>query len=306
MNIMRSPIIALNGGLGNQLFQWFFAHTLESNRKFRIDCLFESVDTELGQREFRLEEVATRCTHINRDRKGKLKLSQFNRHWHLANHLWLIPGFRILLSKLGYFRENPNSEVAQSSSMPDPMRYAYGFFQNAEIVDQAHSALEIELMPIINSKLRDLKDNFDLETPYTAIHVRRYITTGFRLTPIHFCNLSNDYFIDWAKRNVGQRIILLTESADQVGEIIKSVKPVLVLDASNSSPWDVLAIMAGAQQCLGSNSSLSWWGAKLCSIFGGQAWLPSNWSYWANVKTSAFHFKGVNLVNSVWDISGFD
>ncbi len=303
---MKSPIIALNGGLGNQLFQWFFAHTLESNRKFRIDGLFESVDTELGQREFRLEELAERCSHVSRDVKGLSKLSKFERFWHLANHLWLVPVFRPLMTKIGYFRENPNSEVAQSLSIPIPMRYAFGFFQNAKIIEQAHSALEIELIPIIKAKLRELKDKFDLKAPYTVIHIRRYITTGLKLTPIHFCNLSSDYFIDWAKQNARQRIILLTESADQVSEIIKSVKPVLVLDASNSSPWDVLAIMAGAQQCLGSNSSLSWWGAKLCSIFGGQAWLPSNWSYWPNVQTSAFHFEGVNLVNSVWDISGFD
>lgn len=303
---MRSPIIALNGGLGNQLFQWFFAHTLDSGKKFRIDCLFESIDSELGQREYRLEELAHRCSHINRDRKGVSKLSKFERLWHLANRLWLVPRFRFLLSKAGYFRECPNSEVAQSLSMPDPMRYAFGFFQNAEIIEQAHSAIEIELIPIIKSNLKELKDKFDLQVPYTVIHIRRYITKGFKLTPIHFCNLSSDYFIDWATQNAGKRIILLTESADQVGEIINSLKPALVLDASNSSPWDVLAIMAGAEKCLGSNSSLSWWGAKLCSIFGGQAWLPSNWSYWDNVESSVFHFKGSNLVDSVWDLSEFD
>ena len=55
LDVMTSPIVALNGGLGNQLFQWYFAHTLESEKKFRIDCLFEASDTELGQREFRLE-----------------------------------------------------------------------------------------------------------------------------------------------------------------------------------------------------------------------------------------------------------
>lgn len=303
---MGAPIIALNGGLGNQLFQWFFAHTLESGQNFRIDCLFESVDIELGQLEYRLEEMAHKCAHIDRDRKEISKLSKFERLWHLANRLWLVPRFRFLLSKAGYFRENPNLEVAQSLIMPIPIRYAYGFFQNAEIVEKTHSAIEIELIPIIKSNFEQLRDKFDLEVPYTVIHIRRYPTTGYKLTPIQFCNLSSGYFIDWATKNAGKRIILLTESADKVSEVIKSIKPALVLDASNSSPWDVLAIMAGAEKCLGSNSSLSWWGAKLCSIFGGQAWLPSNWSYWDNVQSSAFHFKGSNLVNSVWDLSGFD
>ena len=154
---MKSPIIALNGGLGNQLFQWFFAHTLESNRKFRIDGLFESVDTELGQREFRLEELAERCSHVSRDAKGLSRLSRLERFWHLANRLWLVPVFRPLMTKIGYFRENPNSEVAQSFSMPSPMHYAYGFFQSAKIVEQAHRAIEVELLPIVKSNLMEVK-----------------------------------------------------------------------------------------------------------------------------------------------------
>ncbi len=303
---MGLPIIALNGGLGNQLFQWYFAHTLESEKKFRIDCLFESSDTELGQREFRLEELAERCSHVSRDVNGLLRLSKFERFWHLANRLWLVPRFRPLMTRIGYFRENPNSEVAQSLSVPSPMRYAFGFFQSAKIVEQAHRAIEVELLPIIKSNLMKVKEKYDLDAPYTAIHVRRYPTTGYKLSPIHFCNLDSKYFIEWAKQNAGEKVILLTESSDQVGEIVSALKPDLVLDASNSSPFDVLAIMAGAEKCLGSNSSLSWWGAKLCSIFGGQASLPSNWSYWDNVDASAFHFKECVLNDSVWDISGFD
>ena len=303
---MRTPIIALNGGLGNQLFQWFFAHTLEPGNKFRVDCLFETSDTELGQREYRLKELAERCSHVSRDGDGLSRLSKFEKFWHLANRLWLVPRFRPYMTSIGYFRENPNSEVAQSLSMPNPMRYAYGFFQNAGIVERAHSAIENELLPIIKSNLKEVKEKYDLNSSYTAIHVRRYPTAGYRLTPIHFCNLSSEYFINWAKQNAGKKIILLTESSDQVGEIISALKPDLVLDASNSSPFDVLAIMAGAENCLGSNSSLSWWGAKLCSIFGGQASLPSNWSYWDNVDSHAFHFNGCVLNESLWDISGFD
>ena len=303
---MKTPIIALNGGLGNQLFQWFFAHTLEPGNKFRVDCLFESSDTELGQREYRLEELAERCTHVSRDVEGLSRLSTFERFWHLANRLWLVPRFRTLMTSIGYFRENPNSELAQSLNMPNPMRYAYGFFQNAEIVEQAHRAIENELLPIIKLNLKEVKEKYDLKTPYTAIHVRRYLTAGLKLTPIHFCNLSSEYFIEWAKQNAGKKVILLTEHSDQIGEIVTALKPDLVLDASNSSPFDVLAIMAGAEKCLGSNSSLSWWGAKLCSIFGGQATLPSNWSYWDNVDSSAFHFKGCVLNGSLWDLSGFD
>ena len=190
--------------------------------------------------------------------------------------------------------------------MPSPMRYAYGFFQSSKIVELADRAIEVELLPIVVSNLKDLKEKYDLDAPYTAIHVRRYPTRGFKLTPIHFCNLDSKYFIEWAKQNAVGKVILLTEHADQVCEIVNTLKPDLVLDASNSSPFDVLSIMAGAEKCLGSNSSLSWWGARLCSTLKGQATLPSNWSYWDNVDSSAFHFEECLLNDSVWDVSGFD
>lgn len=157
------------------------------------------------------------------------------------------------------------------------MRYAYGYFQNARIMERAEEAIEVELLPIIQTNLKVLKSKFDLEAPFTVIHVRRYPTAGYKLTRIQFCNLSSRYFTEWATKNAGKRIILLTEFKDKVTEVIDLLKPELVLDSSQTSAWDVLTIMAGAEKCLGSNSSLSWWGARLCSRFGRQVWLPSNW-----------------------------
>ena len=302
----KSPIVVLNGGLGNQLFQWFFAHTLSKTGSFRIDPLFKEDEKSLGVSGPELGELFAKCSHVDRDSKDLVVEAPFKKLLHLANHMWRFPFFRPLLSLFGYYRENPNSEVAQSLSMPSPMRYAYGYFQNARIMDRAEEAIEAELLPIIQANLKVLKSRFDLETPYTVIHVRCYPTTGFKLTRIQFCNLSCKYFVEWAAENAGQKIILLTEFEDQVAEVIKFIKPELVLDSSQTSTWDVLTIMAGAEKCLGSNSSLSWWGVRLCSKFGGQVWLPSNWSYWDNVNTEMFHFKGCNLAQPDWDLSGFD
>ena len=286
----KTAIVALNGGLGNQLFQWFFAHTLSKNGSFRIDPLFEEVEKPLGFSGLELRQLFERCLHVDRDSKGLVFRVPFKKVLHLANHMWEFPIFRPLLSLCGYYRENPNSEVAQSSSIPKPIRYAYGYFQNAQLMKLAEEAIEVELLPIIQANLNVIKSRFDLAAPYTVIHVRRYPTAGYKLTRIQFCNLSRRYFFEWAAKNGTQRIILLTEFKDQVTDVINLLNPDLVLDSTQTSAWDVLTIMAGADKCLGSNSSLSWWGAQLCSRFGGQVWLPSNWSYWDNVNTNAFHF----------------
>jgi len=301
-----TPIVALNGGLGNQLFQWFFGHTLSRSGSFRTDLLFKEDEKSLGVSGPKMGEIFARCLHVERDSNNAVVQVAFKKLLHLANHMWGFPVFRGLLSLFGYYRENPNSQVAQSLNIPNPIRYAYGYFQNAQLMKQAENAIEVELLPIIQANLKLIKLKFDLETPYTVIHVRRYPTAGYKLTPIQFCNLSSNYFIDWATKNSGQRIILLTEYKTQITNLIDLLKPEIVLDSSQTSDWDVLTIMAGADKCLGSNSSLSWWGAQLCSKFGGQVWLPSNWSYWDNVNTKAFHFEGCYIAASDWDPSGFD
>ena len=302
----KTSIVALNGGLGNQLFQWFYAHALSKNGLFRIDPLFEEVERPLGVSGLELEQLFARCLHVDRDSKLEVFEVPYRKVLHLANHMWAFKIFRPFLSLCGYYRENPNSEVAQSLRIPKPINYAYGYFQNAQLMKQAEEAIEVELLPIIRANLKVIKSRFGLEAPYTVVHVRRYPTAGYKLTRIQFCNLSSTYFVDWATKNSGQRLILLTEFKDQVTDVINLLNPDLVLDSSQTSAWDVLTIMAGADKCLGSNSSLSWWGVMLCSGFGGQVWLPSNWSYWDNVNTKAFHFEGCNIAPSDWDPSGYD
>lgn len=304
---MNKPIIALNGGLGNQLFQWFFAHTVSADQSFRVDPLFRENEISLGVNGPNLEDLISRCPHIEKNSAGLVKEATPKKLLHLANHLWhRLHILHPLLTWLGYYRENPNSSVPQSPYIPIPMRYAYGYFQNGKVIEQMLDQVKVELVPIVAANLQVLRDKFELDTPYTVIHVRRYPTKGFKLSPIQFCNLDSSFFVDWAEKNSGEKIILLAEFEDQVVDIVQTLSPKLVLDSSKTSAWDVLAIMAGAEKCLGSNSSLSWWGARLCSIFGGETWLPANWSYWNNVDTKAFHFPGCKLTNSKWDISGFE
>jgi hypothetical protein len=50
--MMTAPIstFAINGGLGNQLFQWFFAHSkMNANSKFKIDPLYPSYQDNNAQ-----------------------------------------------------------------------------------------------------------------------------------------------------------------------------------------------------------------------------------------------------------------
>ena len=300
------PIVAINGGLGNQLFQWFFAHSLTPKNKFRLDFLFEKVDSKLGQREFRLESVTKNCEHVLKDSKGGIKKLRSQRFWHLMNHLWLIPPFRTILQNIGYYRENPNQSVVQSKNLPTRIRYAYGYFQNHNTVENSLLSIQRELLPVIANEIHDVRVKFQLDFDFTVIHIRRYITEGLDLSPVHFCNLSLEYFTSWRNNFPDDNVIILTEDASKISNFILALNPKLVLDSKTTTPWETLAIMAASQRLLGSNSSLSWWGAWISCTLGGEAWLPSNWSYWGNVENSKIHFPRCRIAPSSWDLIGFN
>ena len=301
---MKKPVVALNGGLGNQLFQWFFAHTLIENRPFVLDLLFEKEDP-LRQRGFQLDALVRNCEHVAKGKDGAIAKFKFGAVTHLFNHLWLIAFFRSPLTWLGYYRENPIKSVAQSSRVPNPVRYAYGYFQKQQIIDGLNETIEKELLPVVQSLLPNLLKKHNLNFPYTAVHFRHYLTEGLELTPVHFCNLSLKYFTEWNATNPGQEIVLLTDQVADVADLIELLRPKLVLDREQTTAWETLALMSGATRFLGANSSLSWWGARLSSAQGGEVWLPSDWSYWENVNPKDFHFKSCNIAKAYWDISGF-
>lgn len=301
---LKKPVVALNGGLGNQLFQWFFAHTLIENGPFVLDLLFEKEDP-LRQRGFQLDGLVRNCEHVAKEKDGAIAKFKFGIVTHFFNHLWLIAFFRSPLTWLGYYRENPIKSVAQSPRVPNPVRYAYGYFQKQQIIDGLNETVERELLPVVQSLLPDLLKKYNLNFPYTAIHFRHYLTEGLKLTPVHFCNLSLQYFTEWNAANSGQEIVLLTDQVADVVDLIELLQPKLVLDREQTTAWETLALMSGATRFLGANSSLSWWGARLSSAQGGEVWLPSDWSYWENVNPKDFHFESCNTAKAYWDISGF-
>lgn len=304
---MKKVIVVLNGGLGNQLFQWFFAHTIPHPEKIQLDLLFKGEDIEEGgQREFKLEDLMVNCDHVFKGSDGVIAPLTFSKFWHLLNYLWLIPVFRPVLTHFGYYRENPNLSVAQNHVDIDKVRYAYGFYQNFRFMHGALEDMRDELDPIIDAEIKRVKTKFKLHKPYSVIHVRQYPTKGYVHSPVHFSNLSEDYFLNWNPSNSPKRVILVTEHRDQIENLISKLKVDLVLDSTLTTPWETLAIMAGSNQLLGSNSSLSWWGAWLSSRRKGECWLPSQWSYWENVDVKPIHFESCKIIQAQWDISGFD
>jgi len=290
--------MAIQGGLGNQLSQWYFAHTISEDSHFRIDPLYEM--TVVGPRNFELQLLMEKCSHLEYriDQKFLPPLTKI--YYRILDSLWEISALRRFVEGLGYFREDPRFDQNQSERNSRNIKYAKGYFQKQAAIEMVFSSVEKELQPVLQGILATLEERMHLGSNYTVLHVRRGDYEAAQFTPTHIGTLSDEYFSRGLDGMDTSNLILLTEIREDVTELVKTLNPRLVLDKSDTTPWETLAIMYGASQFLGANSSLSWWGARLCSANGGDVWLPSQWSYWKNIDPTDYHFPGSNIANAYW------
>jgi hypothetical protein len=290
------PIIAIKGGLGNQLFQWVYAHQMSANGNFKVNLFFSSAEPN---RKFDLTSVSRQCGHVHK-RGGKILDFRPKFFLRAFDKLWDTRWSRKVAEVFGYVREDPRFDQQQTLKLPKKIRYANGYFQSEAFISKASPALEKELDLAVDFAAKSIFDKLSINRPYSVMHVRRGDYEQNFFTPTIIGSLADDYFLRWRESNPSDYLILLVEDLKDATELIKLVKPQLMLDNLTTSAWDCIGLMAEADKVLASNSSLSWWGAWFCSKRGGVATLPSSWSYWGNVKTENFHFQGCEVSSSVW------
>jgi hypothetical protein len=204
---------------------------------------------------------------------------------------------------IGYLRESPKKTDSQNAHDFSDRRilYAFGYFQNVETALQK-SVLEEELENYIEAITHDVLDRLHLKAKnYDLVHVRKYPIRKMR--EVDLGNLSFDYYENWIDKVSTEKLIVLCKDFREAEFLLDRYPEILILDGSSVDPWEVIALMRNSQKCLSSNSTLSWWGAFLCMRNSGQAYLPSDWSYWGNVETEKLHFGSCNIQTSTWDIS---
>lgn len=295
---MPYPIVVIQGGLGNQLSQWSFAHTIPGVENFQLDPL-DGLGSKIP-REFELLPVLAHCSHLKKDSHGSIVVPLTLPFYHLLDRFWQLKLCRPLIEKLGYIREDPRFDQEQTEKFPAIIRYARGYFQKQQNVEKILNLVNAEIIPIVQGILLKVDNRFGLGTNYSVVHVRRgdYETTDF--SPSIIGTLSDEYFLTGVTKFDSKKLVILTENRSDITDLIQNLAPDLVLDKTDTSPWETLAIMYGATNFLGSNSSLSWWGARICRIRGGKVWLPSQWSFWGNIQNENYHFPSCNIAEVFW------
>ena len=253
---MHPGVVHLTGGLGNQLFGFYFAKSLclLQNRQIFVN------KANLEPRGFQLAPLETSLIENLAIREYGKKT--FNKKDLIQNRFTR----KIYFERAFSF----NPKLIDS-------RYLeyYGYFQSWKYLESIKPSIKEDFdQHISNMVSRNLYFEF-LQEAYVAIHIRRGDYVNLQnyhgLTTKEYFQNSMKYLREF--HGIDLPVLVFSDDIDKAREIIPDAFKYVAKDTRND--WDTLLLMANAQALVGSNSSFSWWAA-----YGGNskvAIFPKPW-----------------------------
>lgn len=285
MNANNKKIVKLNGGLGNQMFQYAFAYVL--SKKFESEILLDFTWFEAVK------------THENVMPRG-FELSHFNTDYKIATDEDLKQIIdedsrsklqKVLWTLLKTKKHKPEKNIARQKSaykfekdfFTNPDYYYYdGYFQNEKYFKDYREEI---------LKSFSLKDSLDEKNQSVlelvkslnsvSIHVRRgdYVTLSSANKHHGLCSL--EYYekaIAYiAKKVKNTHFFLFSDDVKWVVENLKIDYPYTVIDFNQNKSHLDMELMKNCKHNIIANSSFSWWAAWLNENPDKIVISPKNW-----------------------------
>lgn len=289
---MRLRRVVASHGLGNQLFQFCFAHYLnESGYKVQ----FENNPIFSPGLDYALTKFDTVCSHL--DFRVNPTISHTSVWGKLAYRLKIaIPLTNIYMGYARYerFIESPDQyfiphPISTFSNMEKTIYQGF-WLHWAYAYSQRNSAVK-DIQKYLNRYI-NIEHYLSKTHKNLVLHVRRgdYLERGNDLTlgvitAESYKKLIRKIRKQWSDINV----ITLTNDfkleenaayGEDFGQILTPIK---------CDPWQLLKLMSQADVVIAANSTLSWWGAVFATINGNTAYIPKN--FYKNLDTkNSFNF----------------
>lgn len=279
------------GGLGNQLFVWNYAHELHLEHGMKIAVVFSGkIDTN---RAIYLKDVAQYCSHDIRIRQSSIlfwlfrKLDEAKCKWPRTMS-FLLKQLRIITL------QSPEEVLGKISNKTLILR---GYFQNSKSVFLNHKSYQIELESWLDNcvglstkeLVRQFKD-------YNAIHIRRgdfqhaKSTTGI---------LSFEYFTRLTDPSL--KTIIVTDDVLAIPKIEEYFPTALVLNPQDVPPPDAMFILVNATSLVTSNSTFSWWAAVIGATKIRSIYMPKPWNVVPINDPDYLNLPYVNFAKALFD-----
>lgn len=263
--------VKLQGGLGNQLFQ--FATAYAQNPEVYIDFDF------LASQEPSSETFTQRSFELKLFPNIEFKeLKRSNRKFFLSRGL--LHKIRRKVTKAAIVKQEGNEFV----HIPDARHvYLDGFFQSEKYFQPVRQKLlQIYEFPDLDAKNQHIKNQIIAAGSHSvSVHIRR----GDYVKP-HIANyhglLSLDYYRE-ALRILGRevpnlRLFIFSDDVSFARAQFSDYSNVVIVEGNNDhQAWKDMALMSCCAHHIIANSSFSWWGAWLSTQLGGINIAPKLW-----------------------------
>lgn len=282
-------------GLGNQLFQFTFAHFL---KRYENSVFFENTPIWSPGLEFYSKSLLPYCSHLDFRINPEISHTSFFGKTlyraNLANHV----ARKILnFSKSDVFRETSQFSFLNEAELKPSVKKSKLFLGHWMHWHYVHAELNTaikDLQKLLNS-FSSIETFMDLTLPNVVVHVRRgdYLRRGndqmFGILTIE----SYERQINSLKMKLGKiNLITVTDDFNLIDDETYNKKFGKILTPKMCSEWESLNLMAKADFVISANSTLSWWGAVLATINGAVGLTPENFYKKIDSK-DAFDFPGL-------------
>ena len=273
-------IAQLQGGLGNQLFQYAAARAL--SQKHHIPLLldqgwFSKTYEDVTPREFLLSLMNVKGSFISYG----IEIKRPKKMYRLAQKFWPIDPF-IFVEQIP-FRFDP--QLGKAPSFKQQNLYLMGYWQSYKYFESIKSILQTEISP--KNPLDKHYQNYleQIKTSKSAmVHVRRgdYVNLASAAKVHGFIGL--DYYQKGMQsileKNPDTQFFVFSDDLQWAKENLpyqdkcRFIEPTSSVDAVIQE----LELMTHCQHHLIANSSLSWWAAWLSKNPNGSVICPSQWT----------------------------
>jgi len=306
---MTSHQVVVSHGLGNQLFQYAFAHHLAIQQNCEVYIENSPIVSKLGEGKseiFQLFDLLNSCKHLNF--KMNYSIDNYSFFGRFLFKLKLADRLKSFLLKSRNFQLNLETRNTSFKFFRDSGRSAFsptsfqGFWQNWRYIEPNSSLIFNEINTFIRETVPDtLQINY---SKLLVCHVRRgdFLVRNrskeLGIIPLR-CYIKT---IDQIKiLNPDIQIVTFTDSKDCLVTEEGYEKMGLILGPSYDSHWQILKTMSVADFVIAGNSSFSWWGSFLCFKNGGISYIPEK--FYLNLDTSdAFHYPGFQRYENCFKI----
>lgn len=279
----NTKILFSVGGLGNQLFVLNFAHVLAIEQNCKV-VIFNNWHLKVPNRPFELDKVLKNCKHEIKVVDNVL----------FYNFCRLIVKFcvKLRIYKLNrfYFSDINNSSHTRFNSY---ILFS-GYFQNTANFP-IHANFLIELIHAINDFVLENSLSAIISRQFQCVHLRRGDYLEHKST---FGVLETSYFMSQIRSDL-PCVVASEEDPAFFKDLLSSKSKITTLPEQMSS-WELLYVFSKAECFFGSNSTLSFWAAKMVSLNNGFATLPSEWFKNNPLYVPNLYDKEITYLQPVW------